>query len=278
VSGRTLALTAAAMLAFAANSLLCRAALGRSLIDPSSFTSVRLSTGALALVMLAGRRRGADTGSWLSAAALFAYALLFSIAYLRIPAAVGALVMFGAVQVTMIGWGFARGQRPVPLELLGAGVALLGLLGLTWPGWSAPDAPGCAVMAAAGTAWGAYSLRGLGAGAPLRVNASNFLRAIPFAASASALALAWGRPTLTLAGVGLAATSGAVTSGLGYALWYAALDGMSPTQAAVVQLSVPPLAALGGVLWLGEGLTARLLFSASVILGGIALAIRARRG
>jgi drug/metabolite transporter (DMT)-like permease len=202
---------------------------------------------------------------------------LFSIAYLRIPAAVGALVMFGAVQVTMVGWGFARGNRPSTVEAVGAAVSLSGLIGLTWPGLTAPDAAGCVLMALAGVAWGVYSLRGMAGGAALATNAANFARSVPLAGAVSAAALAFAPPRLSASGFALAATSGAVTSGVGYALWYAALRGLTSTQAAVVQLSVPLLAAFGGVLLLGESLTARLGMSGLAILGGIAVTIGARR-
>jgi drug/metabolite transporter (DMT)-like permease len=275
---RTAGLTLAAMVAFAANSLLCRAALDGGLVDATSFTSLRLIGGALALVPLARLRgtSGARGGSWLSAAALFAYALGFSLGYLSIPAGAGALLLMGAVQITMLGGGLLAGEHPRPREWLGLGLSLAGLVALTRPGLAQPDPLGAALMIAAGAAWGLYSLRGRGAGDPLSVNAVNFARSVPLALLGSAVGLAMHSPYLTPIGVSLALASGAVTSGLGYAVWYAALRGLSAMRGAIVQLGVPPLTAAGGVLLLGEPLTARLVVAGAMILGGIALAILAR--
>jgi drug/metabolite transporter (DMT)-like permease len=277
---RTAGLTLAAMVAFAANSLLCRAALDGGFVDATSFTSLRLIGGAIALVPLARLRgaSGAGGGSWLSATALFAYALVFSLAYLSIPAGAGALLLMGGVQITMLGGGLLAGERPRPREWLGLGLSLAGLVALTRPGLAQPDPLGAALMIAAGAAWGLYSLRGRGAGDPLSVNAVNFARSVPLALLGSAIGLALASPHLTPVGVSLALVSGTVTSGLGYAVWYAALRGLSATQGGIVQLSVPPLTAAGGVLLLGEPLTARLVLAGAMILGGIALAISARRG
>jgi drug/metabolite transporter (DMT)-like permease len=276
---RTAGLTLAAMVAFAANSLLCRAALDGGFVDATSFTSFRLIGGAIALVPLA-RIRGAPGprgGSWLSAAVLFAYALGFSLAYLSIPAGTGALLMIGAVQVTMLGGGLLAGERPRPREWVGLGLSLAGLVALTRPGLAQPDPAGAALMIGAGVAWGIYSLRGRGAGDPLAANAVNFARSVPLALLGSGAALAVGAPHVTGTGVTLALISGAVTSGLGYAVWYTALRGLSATQGAIVQLSVPPLTAVGGVFLLDEPLTARLVGAGLLILGGIALAISGRK-
>lgn len=278
MNARTGGLTLTAMLAFAANSLLCRAALGGGHADASSFTTLRLVGGVLALVPLARWRGGASpAGSWMSATALFGYAIGFSLAYLDISTGTGALLLFGAVQLTMIGFGLLSGERPSPREWVGLVVSLVGLVALTRPGLSQPDPVGSMLMVIAGVAWGVYSLRGRGATDPLAETASNFVRAAPMGLLASGAALAYEAPRLTVEGALLALASGALASGLGYAVWYTALRGLTATRAAVVQLSVPPLAALGGVVLLGEEVTPRLIVAGLLILGGIALAISARR-
>jgi drug/metabolite transporter (DMT)-like permease len=273
-------LTAVAMVAFASNSLLCRAALGNRLCDPVSFTTLRLAGGSLALWLLV-RARGASrprsAPGWPSAAALFAYAIGFSLAYLRIPAGTGALLLFAAVQVTMIGAGLAGGERPLPREWLGLALSLGGLFVLTRPGLAQPDPLGAVLMLAAGAAWGVYSLRGRGTPDPLSANAVSFARGVPLTLLASALGWAFGQPRVTAAGAALALVSGVLASGLGYAVWYAALGGLSATRAAIVQLSVPPLAVAGGVLLLGESLSPRILVASVAILGGIALAVTKTR-
>jgi drug/metabolite transporter (DMT)-like permease len=273
------ALTIAALLGFAANSLLCRTALGDGSIDAASFTAIRIGAGAAMLAVISlvrdrGSFRGA--GSWASAVALVAYAAAFSFAYLRLTTATGALILFAAVQITMLGVSIARGDRPGAIEWLGIAIAIGGLVVLVLPGLEAPDPIGLALMASAGIAWGCYSLRGRGAVRPLAVTADNFLRAVPFAAVLLvAVPLAGG--ALSPAGVGLAIASGAVASGLGYSLWYAALPHLAPTRAAIVQLSVPVLAATGGVLVLGEPVTLRLVGATAAILGGIAVVVAAKR-
>lgn len=277
---RTFALTAAALTGFAANSILCRMALQPSLADAASFTSIRLVSGALVLLALdcATARPQSDMppgGSWTSAAALFAYAAAFSFAYTRIGAGVGALVLFGAVQTTMLGWALRRGERLSAAEWLGLAAALGGLVALVRPGLAAPDRYGAVLMIGAGVAWGVYSLRGRGTARPLAATASNFARAVPFTA---ALSLgAWPSAHLTGEGALLAVASGALASGIGYSLWYAALRGLSATRAAIVQLSVPVLAAAGGVVLLGERPTLRLVVAGAAILGGVALAVAGRR-
>ncbi len=280
MNARTGGLTVVTMLAFAANSLLCRAALDGGDADATSFTSLRLIGGAIVLVPLArvrGRARP-RSGSWLSAAALFAYALGFSLAYLSIPAGTGALILFGAVQLTMVGSGLRAGERPTAREWVGLVLSFAGLVALTRPGLSQPDPIGAGLMFAAGVAWGVYSLRGRGGGDPLAQNASNFARSVPMALFVSGAALAVVSPRLTTEGALLALASGGLASGLGYTVWYAALRGLSATKAAVVQLSVPPLTAAGGVVLLGEHVTLRLVLAGLMILGGIALAISARSG
>ena len=270
---RIIILTSLAMIAFAGNSLLCRAALKHTSIDAASFTTIRLLSGAVMLWLVARMRRGTRTGrgNWLSALALFVYAAGFSFAYVSLPAASGALLLFGAVQVTMIGHGIWAGERLVRLQLVGLLLALGGLVGLLLPGLSAPPLFGSVLMLGAGVAWGVYSLRGKGAGDPTRVTAGNFLRAVPIAAALSVFML--NRGSLDTAGLGYAVASGAVASGIGYAIWYTALPALKATHAATVQLSVPVIAALGGIVFLGESMTLRLVFASVAILGGIALVI-----
>jgi drug/metabolite transporter (DMT)-like permease len=266
------------MVAFAANSLLCRGALAGNLSDATSFTTLRLVGGAAALGLLArGRGRAPGrAGGWLSAGALFAYALGFSLAYRHIPAGMGALLLMGAVQVTMLAGGLVAGERPRLPEGAGLALSLAGLVVLTRPGLSQPDPLGAGLMMGAGAAWGLYSLRGRGAGNALSVNALNFARTVPLALLGSVLGFALSDPHLTPEGASLALVSGSVTSGLGYAVWYAALKGLTATQGAIVQLSVPPLAAVGGVVLLHEHLTMRLVVAGALILGGIALAVTGR--
>lgn len=266
--------TVGALFAFAGNSLLCRAALAQTSIDAASFTTLRLASGALVLWGLVQftRRDASGRGSWPSACALFAYAAAFSFAYLTLPTGTGALLLFGAVQATMIGWGFLKGERFAALQWLGLGLALAGLVGLLLPGLSAPPLGGALLMIAAGVAWGVYSLRGKGAGDPLRVTAGNFMRTVPVALGMSLLFI--NSAQVDTAGAFYAIASGAITSGVGYAIWYTVLPHLKATTAATLQLSVPVIAALGGIAWLGEPLTLRLLLASAAILGGIALVIR----
>ena len=268
---RTITLTSLAMIAFAGNSLLCRAALQHTAIDAASFTTIRLVSGALMLWLVVRVRRGKYTGGggWLSALALFAYAAGFSFAYVSLSAATGALLLFGAVQATMIGYGIWAGERLLRLQIVGLVIALAGLTGLLLPGLSAPPLYGSVLMLGAGVAWGLYSLRGKGAGDPATVTASNFLRTVPIAAALSIITLKVS--SLDAAGLVYAVLSGAVASGLGYAIWYTALPALKATSAATVQLSVPVIAALGGVVILGEAITLRLVLASIAILGGIAL-------
>jgi len=279
VAPRTLLLTAAALVAFAGNSLLCRIALAQERIDAGSFTAVRLASGALVLALLAmGRGRDdAPVNRWPSAVALFLYAAPFSYAYLRLPTGVGALVLFGAVQATMIAWGIARGERPRPMVWIGLVLALGGLGALALPGAGAPDPIGLVAMAIAGVSWGAYSLRGrTSVGDPLVATAANFLRSLPFAAVLVVVVLGRGAAWADAQGLALAVASGALASGVGYSVWYAALRGLSATRAAIVQLLVPVLAAAGGAWWLDERVDRRLVLTGAIVLIGVALAIRAR--
>ncbi|WP_372524275.1 DMT family transporter [Piscinibacter sp.] len=270
---RVFILTLLAMLAFAGNSLLCRVALKSTGIDAASFTSIRIISGAIALWLIVRLRRGPHdlSGSWPSALALFAYAAAFSFSYVSLSAATGALLLFGAVQATMIGVGLWRGERLRGRQMAGLACALGGLVGLLLPGLSAPPLLGSALMLVAGVAWGVYSLRGRGSGDPLRVTAGNFLRAVVFAAVLSGVTLSWA--SLDRSGVGYAMASGALASGVGYAVWYTALVGLKMTSAATVQLSVPVIAAVGGIVLLGEPVTLRLVIASAAILGGIALVI-----
>lgn len=273
----TLALTLLAMIAFAGNSLLCRLALKETSIDAASFTAIRLVSGAVVLWLIVRLRHRTvhGAGNWPSALALFVYAAGFSYAYLSLPAATGALLLFGAVQATMIGVGLWRGERLRRRQSIGVSAALAGLVGLLLPGLAAPPLIGASLMLAAGVAWGVYSLRGKGGGDATAVTAGNFLRSAPLALVLALLAL----PTLSFdrAGVIYAIASGALASGVGYAIWYTALRGLNATSAASVQLSVPVLAAIGGLIFLGEVITPRLIWCSLAILGGIALVIFDRR-
>lgn len=267
-------LTALTMAAFAGNSLLCRLALKDTTIDAATFTSVRIASGALilmAVVRLRGGVRPMAGGSWPAAAMLFIYAAGFSFAYRELSAATGALLLFGAVQLTMIGYGLWQGERLRRLQMAGFAAALGGLVYLLLPGLAAPPLHDAAFMLAAGMAWGVYSLLGRGMADPTQATAGNFLRAVPFAA---VLCLAFSRDIAgDPLGVSYAVLSGAVTSGLGYVLWYAVLPALKATSAATIQLCVPALAALGGVVLLAEPLSPRLLLASAAILGGIALTI-----
>lgn len=270
---RPILLTTLAMLAFAGNSLLCRAALVHTSIDAATFTSVRLLSGALVLLLLVRAKHGAfvNGGSWWSALALFAYAAGFSFAYVELSAATGALLLFGAVQASMIGYGLWQGERLRPLQMAGFILAVMGLVALLLPGLSTPPLVGSSLMIAAGVAWGIYSLRGKGAGDAIVTTTGNFVRAVPMAAALSLVTLL--NASLDSVGVGYAIASGALASGVGYAIWYSALPLLRATTAATVQLSVPVIAAFGGVFMLGEPISMRLALASLAILGGIALVI-----
>ena len=275
----TAALTILALIAFAGNSVFCRLALAGPMIDSASYTAVRLITGAVTLWIIAVfRRDGApekSRGSWISAAVLFLYAVTFSFAYISLSAGTGALILFATVQITMIAVGLYAGERPEILEWLGFLIAMAGLIYLVFPGITAPSIVGSLLMAAAGIAWGVYSLRGRGAIDPVRVTSDNFLRTVPLVI---VLVLFWlSSLTVTPMGFLWAALSGSITSGVGYALWYAALPHLTATRAATVQLAVPVLAAIAGVIVLSEAISLRLTLSAVAILGGIGLAIYRRQ-
>lgn len=263
------------MIAFASNSLLCRLALKHASIDAATFTFVRIFSGAVALwLIIKMRERGHRIplqGNWISALALFAYAAAFSFAYLSLSAATGALLLFGAVQATMILWGLRKGEPLRVRQLIGLILALAGLIALLLPGLSAPSLGGAILMLGAGVAWGVYSLRGRGTANAISATEGNFLRAVPLAAVLSIALIAWAH--LDRAGITYAIFSGAIASGIGYAIWYTALPSLKAASAATVQLSVPVLAAAGGILLLGEPLTLRFLLASIAVLGGIALVV-----
>lgn len=270
--------TIAALAAFAANSVLCRLALGSRSIDAASFTLVRTISGALVLSALAGLRAGGSrrlAGSWPSAALLFVYLVPFSLAYVTLTTGTGALLLFGAVQVTMMTAALVSGERPSWLQWAGLGLAFAGLIVLVRPGVAAPSAAGATLMLLAGAGWGGYSVRGRRSTSALRDTAGNFARATPL------VGIAWAGSRSTWhgaeSGLLLAIVSGAVTSGVGYAIWYVALRGLTATRAAIVQLVVPVLAASYGIAFMGERLTARLAVAAVVVSAGVLLGIAGRQ-
>jgi drug/metabolite transporter (DMT)-like permease len=271
----TAALTTLALIAFAGNSVFCRLALAGPIIDPASYTAVRLIAGAVTLWIITTFRRASSSaksgGSWISAMMLFLYAVTFSFAYVSLGTGTGALILFAAVQITMIAVGLYTGERPEISEWLGLFIAISGLIYLVSPGITAPSILGSVLMVSAGIAWGIYSLRGRGASDPVSVTTDNFLRTVPLAIG---LILLWlSSLTITPMGFLWAALSGSITSGVGYVLWYAALPHLTATRAATVQLAPAPLAALGGVVVLSESISLRLIISTVIILGGVGLAI-----
>lgn len=270
-TARLAAGTALALLAFAGNSLLCRLALQQGSIDAASFTSVRLVSGALFLAWLLHRQARPLGGHWVSALALWGYAAAFSFAYIGLTAATGALILFGSVQLTMTATGLVRGERLAAAQWLGLLMAAGGLVYLLLPGVAVPAGPAGWLMVAAGVAWGVYSLRGRGSRDALADTAGNFVRAVPMTLALSAAALLLQPMHAEPRGVLLAVASGALASGAGYAVWYAVLPRLKATQAATLQLSVPVLAAIGGVLLLGETFGLRLLLATAVVLAGVGL-------
>lgn len=273
---RVLWMTSLAMIAFAANSLLCRLALRGEHIDAASFTLLRIASGALILWLIIRFKDKNTTsqGNWLSAVALFIYAAGFSFAYLAISAGVGALLLFGAVQATMIGYGLWRGERLNTIQSCGLILACIGLIALMLPGSAAPPMGSAFLMVAAGIAWGIYSLRGKGVGNATANTAGNFMRALPLACGLTILMA--GNAHMDSLGILYALLSGALASGLGYAIWYAALPGMQATNAATVQLSVPVLATIGAAIFLDEMITTSLVLVSLAILSGIAMVILGR--
>ena len=275
---RTTILIGLTLMAFAANSLLTRMALGVGAIDAASFMTLRLGSGAAMLLAIMAFSNGKSVaklqGKWTAALMLFFYAVTFSFSYLQLTAGTGALILFGTVQVTMILVALKQGEKPHPLEWVGLLLALVGLIYLVSPGLAAPPVVGSALMVMAGIAWGFYSLLGRGAQDPVAYTTANFVRAVPLAVGVSLVSLSG--LYLTLSGVILALLSGALASGVGYAIWYAALKGLTATRAATVQLAVPVVASVGGILFLQEVLTVRLVLASLMILGGIGLAVMGR--
>ncbi|MGB3627536.1 MAG: DMT family transporter [Henriciella sp.] len=270
--------TALAMTAFAANSILARLAMATGEAGPWSFTLIRIVSGALVLALIVSPRRAMTSGSWLSAAALFAYAAAFSLAYLSLAAGTGALILFALVQITMLGWSLVSGETLAPARWVGLLLALSGLVWLLLPGLEAPPLTGAVLMAGAGIAWGIYSLRGRGHASPTAQTAGNFLRAGAVAIGAAFPALYLTSEAMPSAhGFAYAVVSGAITSGLGYAIWYFALRSLTASLAGIAQLTVPAIAAAGGVVFLSEPVTLRFLGATALILGGVALASMARR-
>ena len=277
-------LTLCALLAFAGNSILCRMALAEPRIDPATFTAIRLIAGAVTLwaihFTLQRRKRGQSAyqkrqGSWMSAAMLFLYAACFSFAYVSLDTGTGALILFGMVQVTMLIAALLSGKHPNRIEWAGWVLAMLGLIYLVAPGVSAPPLFGAGLMAVAGIAWGVYSLRGRNERDALAGTTFNFVRTVPLVLGMAVMGLS--EPDVSAYGAMLALLSGAVTSGIGYAVWYSALPALTTLHAAMVQLAVPVLAAAGGVLFLSEALSLRLLLAGALVLGGIALSVAGRK-
>lgn len=274
---RVVVLTVATMISFAANSLLCRAALRGGALDAASFTVIRLASGALVLAAIVrvrggpGQLRGA--GSWFSAVVLVGYAITFSLAYVQIGASTGALLLFGSVQLTMLTGALVRGEHPTLRQWLGFALAAIGLVMVNLPSLDPPPPAGAALMLASGVGWGMYSLHGRGATRPLAANAGNFVRSLPFVAAIAAIGFAATVPHVTTPGVIFALASGGLASGLGYAMWYAALPSLGAARGAIVQLSVPVIAALGAVILLDEPLRRHVVVGGSVILGGLVLAL-----
>lgn len=276
---KTLICTAFALVAFAMNSVLCRLALGKSTIDAASFSTIRLCSGAIMLLLITAvsKRKipSSNRGNWISATLLFLYAISFSLAYISLSAGTGALILFGSVQATMIVVALWAGERLHALEWVGLFLALLGLVYLVSPGLKAPSLSSSALMTVAGISWGFYSLRGRGARDPLIDTTNNFVRSLPFAVAASLIML--GSFHVSARGIVFAVLSGALASGVGYVIWYTALRGLTATRAAMVQLAVPILAAVGGVILLSEDVSLHLLLSAIMVLGGVGLALVSRQ-
>ena len=272
----TLVLTTVAMVAFAANSILCRLALGVGLIDAASFATIRTISGALVLagILLLRQKPVTARPDWRSVLALYLYMVFFAFAYLSLSAGTGALILFGAVQLTMFTVALRNGEHFPAVSWAGLALAIGGLVYLVSPGLTAPDPLGAALMTVAGIAWGAYSLVGRSAAHPTEATAHNFLYAVPLVVATSLVFL--GDFEVTAAGAGYAVASGAVASAIGYAIWYTALKGLTGTAAATVQLSVPVIAAVGGVLLLSEAVTPRLVVASAATLGGVALVLTQR--
>lgn len=277
-TAKTLAFTTLALIAFAANSVLCRLALGENSIDAASFTVIRLLSGALVLLAILkignSKKSSPSKGSWFSSMMLFLYAITFSFAYITLDTGTGALILFGSVQITMILLSLVSGNRLHITEWLGVLIAFFGFVYLVLPGVSTPSVMGFMLMTVAGIAWGIYTLKGRGSTNPLADTTYNFLRTMPLVIILAVITIQ--NSHYSYDGILLAVLSGGIASGIGYTIWYIALGGLAATQAAVVQLSVPVIAALGGVIFVSEAITLRLIVSASMILGGILLVVLGR--
>jgi drug/metabolite transporter (DMT)-like permease len=275
---KTLIFTSLALIAFAANSVLCRLALGDKTIDASSFTAIRLLSGAIVLLLITGissnKSNATTKGSWSASLMLFLYAITFSFAYITLDTGTGALILFGSVQITMILLSLISGNRLHIIEWTGITISFAGFVYLILPGVSTPSTTGFLLMTTAGIAWGIYTLKGRGSINPLMDTAYNFFRTIPLVIILAIVTLQ--NAQYSFEGIVLAVLSGGIASGIGYAIWYVALGGLSSTQAAVVQLLVPVIAAFGGVIFVSEVVTLRLTISATMILGGILMVVLGR--
>lgn len=277
--------SALAMVAFAANSVIARLALGSRGIDPATYTMLRLTSGALALMLIVlfsatrNRRKLEVLGSWTSATLLLVYAASFSYAYINLGAATGALVLFAVVQAVMLAVALQSGERPGLSGIAGLFLALSGLIALVGPGISRPSPIGAFLMSIAGVAWAGYTLRGRGSDRPVLDTNGNFLRAIPLAMVPWLLYITLNREEVhvTIRGVGLAVLSGAVMSGLGYAIWYTVLPSLSRSQSGIIQMAPAPLATIGGLVLLGEPITAQLIIASFLVLAGVLIGVLRRQ-
>lgn len=271
----TVFLTGLALIAFAANSVLCRLALGNGTIDASSFTGIRLLSGAFTLFIIislkGGSKEASSKGSWTAGLVLFLYAITFSYAYLSVDTGTGALILFGSVQITMIMLSLVSGTRLHLIEWSGVIIAFTGFIYLILPDITTPSVNGFILMTVSGISWGIYTLKGRSSKNPLMDTTYNFLRTIPFVALLAIFTMQ--NMNYSAEGIILALISGGITSGVGYTIWYIALGGLSSTQAAVLQLSVPVIAAIGGVLFVSEEVTTRLIISTVIVLSGILMVV-----
>lgn len=270
---KTIICTCFSLFAFAGNSVLCRLALGEAQLDPASFTIIRLLSGIVMLMLISSifqiKNSSKSKGSWFSALMLYVYAVTFSYAYISLDTGTGALILFGSVQLTMVLISLISGNRLRLIEWLGLITAFAGFVYLVIPSISTPSFQGFILMAISGIAWGIYTLMGKTSQQPLKDTAFNFLRTLPFVLALIIIQL--NHTNLSQQGIILALISGAITSGIGYSIWYIAVGGLSTIQAGVVQLLVPIIAAIGGVVFAQELISVRLIFSSILVLGGIML-------
>jgi drug/metabolite transporter (DMT)-like permease len=277
---KTILFTGLALIAFAANSVLCRLALGGSAIDASTFTIVRLLSGVIVLTVILNISKinsnssPSTKGSWPASIALFLYAFTFSFAYVTLETATGALILFGSVQITMILLTIFSGNRLHISEWVGMAIAFAGFVYLVLPGVTTPSVIGFFLMTVSGIAWGVYTLKGRGSKSPIMDTAYNFLRTLPFVIILAIITMKYAH--YSAEGILLAALSGGIASGIGYMIWYSALSGLSVTQAAVLQLLVPVIAAFGGIIFVSESISLRLAVSSTMILGGILMVVLGR--